>query len=120
MCSVGAPALLTGCSQAKDAASSAASSAASKAGDQVKSRARAEAIKQVCGLTTGSGPLADGTVSGDDRALAASVASAAQTAGISARYTEPLATLGDSKAGKAATSDAISALKKACADQPSN
>lgn len=113
--------LLTGCSQAEDAARSAASDAvtkaASNAADTIKRKAQDEAIKQVCGLTTGSGPLADGKVSGNDRALAASAASVAQQAGVPARYTEPLATLGDSEAGQAATTKAIDALKQSCGRQ---
>ncbi len=112
-----AAALLTGCSQAEDAARAAASGAATKAADTVKRKAQAEAIKQVCGLTTGSGPLADGSVSSNDRALAASAAAVAQQAGIPQQYTEPLATLGDSEAGRAATAKAVDALKQACAAQ---
>jgi hypothetical protein len=113
--------VLTGCSQTEDAARAAASravtKAASSAADTVKRKAQSEALSQVCGLTRGSGPLADGKVSGEDRALAASVASVAQQAGVPARYTEPLATLGDSEAGRAATTKAIDALKQSCGRQ---
>lgn len=117
LCAGLAVTLLTGCSQAEDAARSAASGAATKAADTVKRKAQSEAIKQVCAMTTGSGPLADGTVSDNDRALAASVASVAEQAGIPKQYTAPLATVGDSKAGRAATTKAIDALKQQCGRQ---
>ncbi len=105
----------TACSQAEDAARSAASSAATQASDQVKERARAEAIKQACGLTTGSGPLSDGKVSANERAAVAAAAGLAKQAGVSSDYTDPLQTIASSGQADAATRKAVEELKSACA-----
>lgn len=106
---------LAACSQAQDAARSAASDAATKAADSLRTKAQQEAVKQACALTTGSGPLADGQVSASERAAVASIASVAEQAGVPQRYTDPLQTIGDSEAGKAATAKAVDALQQACA-----
>ncbi|MGN6610490.1 MAG: hypothetical protein ACTHLJ_01830 [Angustibacter sp.] len=106
---------LTACSQAEDAARSAASDAAIQAADSLRSKAQQEAVKQACGLTRGSGPLADGQVSANERAAVASIASVAEQAGVPKQYTDPLQTIGDSETGKAATAKAVNALKQACA-----
>lgn len=106
---------LAACSQAEDAARSAASNAATKAADSLRTKAQQEAVKQACGLTTGSGPLADGQVSANERAAVASIASVAEQAGVPKQYTDPLQAIGDSETGQAATAKAVDALKQACA-----
>jgi hypothetical protein len=108
---------LAACSQAEDAARSAASNAATKAADSLRTKAQLVAVKLACGLTTVSGPLADGQVSANERAAGASIASVAEQAGVPKQSTDPLQTIGDSEAGKAATAKAVDALKQACAGQ---
>ena len=83
----------------------------------MRTKAQQEAVKQACALTTGSGPLADGQVSANERAAVAAIASVAEQAGVPKQYTDPLQTIGDSEAGKAATSKAVDALRQACAAQ---
>ncbi|GAB3597440.1 hypothetical protein GCM10027446_25490 [Angustibacter peucedani] len=109
-------AVLGGCSQVEDSAKGAASSAASKATDQAKTQAREAAVDQVCGLTEGSGPLSDGAVSANEKAVIASIASAAEQAGVPSTYTGPLQTIA-SDGGAAATKAASDQLKSACADR---
>jgi hypothetical protein len=111
------PMLVAGCSQASDAAKSAASDAASKAADTVQDQAKQQAIRQVCGLTEGSGPLADGKVSDNEKAVVASIASVAEKAGVPAEYTEPAKRIASSDAGDEAAAKGIAELKAACAGQ---
>ncbi|MFC6008297.1 hypothetical protein [Angustibacter luteus] len=109
---------LAACGAAEDAAkstaSSAASKAASKATDAAKDQGRALLVKQACDLQDGSGPLADGKVDDADRALVASLAAAAEQAGVEATYVKPLTTLGSSDATSYQTRSALTSLKKAC------
>ena len=88
---------------------------AGSAADSLRTKAQQEAVKQACGLTTGSGPLADGQVSANERAAVASIASVAEQAGVPKQYTDPLQAIGDSATGQAATAKAVDALKQACA-----
>lgn len=105
---------LSACSQVGSGAKQAASDAAARATDQAKTKARDVAIGQVCGLTTGSGPLADGKLSANEKSLVDTVAQAAQQAGVPATYTDPLRTLA-TKQGDAVTKQAADQLKQACA-----
>jgi hypothetical protein len=120
---------LTACDSAKDAAqstaskaadkaqseaSAAASKAASEATDAAKKQAKDAATHQVCDLVTGSGPLADGTVSTSDRTIAKAVAAAAEKAGVEDQYLKPLQTLADSASTDFSTRAALTQLKKVC------
>lgn len=102
------------CGQVESSARQAASDAAGRATDQAKTKARDVAIGQVCGLTTGSGPLADGTLTANEKAVVDTVAQAAQQAGVPATYTDPLQALATDQ-GAAATKQATDRLKQACA-----
>ncbi len=106
--------VLASCSSVEDTARQAASDAAGQATDQAKSAAKDAVTGQVCRLTTGSGPLADGTISADERAAISTVAQAAERAGVPSTYTAPLADVASAQ-GAAATRAAVGRLTDACA-----
>ena len=130
VCAVGLPVVLAGCGQggygdsaaassaasaATSAASSAASAASSAAGG-LKTAATEQIRKQLCRQTTGSGALADVRITDTERAAAGRLASAASAAGVADKYVEPLRQVAESK-DQQKVSDAITALRNACASQ---
>lgn len=116
--SLAASLLLAGCSQVQDAATSAASNAASQAAsgitEQAKSVAAAEAVRRICSTTTGTGPLADGKVTAEEKAAIASLSSLADSTGIVTQIAGPLADIARSRTDAEATA-ALGKLKQACA-----
>lgn len=112
------PLLLTGCSEVQDAAGTAASNAATQARDDatnsVKNAAQQQAEQTVCQLTKGSGALADGALSDEDRVLVASAATLADSVDLPGEYTKPLAVLGSTSSAKEDVSTAIDKLRTAC------
>jgi pyruvate/2-oxoglutarate dehydrogenase complex dihydrolipoamide acyltransferase (E2) component len=100
--------------KARSEASAAASKAASQAGDAAKQKAKEAATKQVCDLVTGSGPLADGTISTADRALAKAAATVGATAGVDQAHLAPLQTIADPSSSDSARQSAVAELQKVC------
>ena len=115
---MGLPLALTACGQAQDTARSAASGAASSAGDSLRRAATDQVVGRVCAATTGSGPLADVRLSARERTAVGSLATAASAAGVPQRYVDPLRQVAASGDGQDVT-DAVEALRTACADRPS-
>lgn len=98
-----ATAVLVGCNQLEETAGEIASDAAS----QVAGAAADEVRSQVCGL------VEDGLVSVEDKELLSGLVTAAETAGVPAEITEPLAEI--AAAGDEVPAESVDALREACA-----
>jgi hypothetical protein len=112
------PLVLSACG-AGDAARNAASDAAGSASSSVRQAATDQVLQQVCQATTGSGPLADVRLNQTERDAVGALAKLASASGVPQRYVGPLETIAASRDDQD-VADAITSLRKACADRPSS
>jgi hypothetical protein len=110
-------ATLAGCGQVEDAARGAASDAAGSVSSSVRSAAVAEATRLVCAQTSGTGVLADATLTADELAALRSLVATARSAGLPAEVSEPLDRIAAST-DEATTGKALTELKERCAAVP--
>lgn len=113
-----APLLLSGCGGVQDAANTAASNGATQArndaSNKIKEETQKQAVKTVCQLVNGSGPLKDGAVSDNDRVVVASAETLATSVDLPTSFTAALKVLASTDSSKQAQTTAIAQLRKAC------